>query len=116
MCQEFMRQLFSSKCQLTSLRLDISKDNSFFQIHNYFSSSFFHINTNQIDNQLVTTCMSLRRLHIHIIYGYFIEHIVNHVPALEILSVIIRDSLARHLLYQMKVKTFTPAVVNWYDK
>ncbi|CAF4793033.1 unnamed protein product, partial [Rotaria sp. Silwood2] len=116
MCQEFIRQLFSSKCQLTSLQLDISQDNSLFQIHDCFSSSFFHIYSNEIDNQLVTNCMSLRRLHIHVIHGYFIEHIIEHVPPLETLSVIIRDSLASPLLYQIKFKTFPPTVVNWYDK
>ncbi|CAF4147980.1 unnamed protein product [Rotaria sordida] len=116
MCQGFIRQLFSSKCQLTSLRLDISQDNSLFQIHDCLSSSFSHIYSNQIDNQLVTNCMTLRRLHIHVIYGYFIEDIIEHVPALEILSVIIRDTLARQSLYPVTVKTFTPTIVNWYDK
>ena len=108
MCQQFIRQLFSSKCQLTSLRLDISQHNSL----DCLSSSFSDIYSNQIDNQLLTNCMTLRRLHIHIIHGYFI----GHVPALEILSVIIRKSLAIKQLYQMKTKMFSSTVINWYDK
>ncbi|CAF4259387.1 unnamed protein product [Rotaria sordida] len=117
MYQEFIRQLFSSKCQLTSLRLDISQDNSLYQIHKCFSSSSSSdIYSNQIDNQLVTNCMTLRRLHIHVIHGYFIEHIIEHVPALEILSVVIEDSLAQEQLYHIKTKKFSSTIVNWYDK
>ncbi|CAF4130132.1 unnamed protein product [Rotaria sordida] len=117
MYQEFIRQLFSSKCQLTSLRLDISQDNSLYQIHKCFSSSSSSdIYSNQIDNQLVTNCMTLRRLHIHVIHGYFIEHIIEHVPALKILSVVIEDSLAQEQLYHIKTKKFSSTIVNWYDK
>ncbi|CAF4024021.1 unnamed protein product [Rotaria sp. Silwood1] len=114
-CNHFIRQLFSSKCQLTSLQLDISKDNSVFQIHNCLSSSS-DIISNPIDNQLVTKCMTLRRLHVHLFFGSFIEHIIEHVPNLEILSVIFRDSLASEFVHQMKIEKFTSTVISWYDK
>ncbi|CAF4324307.1 unnamed protein product, partial [Rotaria sordida] len=80
------------------------------------SSSSSDIYSNQIDNQLVTNCMTLRRLHIHVIHGYFIEHIIEHVPALEILSVVIGNSLAQEQLYYMKTKKFSSTIINWYDK
>ncbi|CAF1470870.1 unnamed protein product, partial [Rotaria sordida] len=56
--------------------------------------------------------MILRRLHIYLIFGSFIEH----VSALEILSVIFRDSLASQRLRQMKIENFTSTVISWYDK
>ncbi|CAF2675635.1 unnamed protein product [Rotaria sp. Silwood2] len=114
-CKHFIRQLFSSECQLTSLRLDISEDDSVFEIRECLSSSD-DIYSNRIYYQLVTNCITLRHLHVHLIYGYFIEHIIEHVPVLEILSIRFRDVLAHERLHKMPFKQFTPIVVNWYDK
>ncbi|CAF5069463.1 unnamed protein product, partial [Rotaria sp. Silwood1] len=111
-CNQFICQLFSSKCQLTTLQLDISKDNSVFQIHKCLSSSSDIISNLIDDNQLVIKCITLRRLHVHLGFGYFIEH----VSALEVLSVIFRDSLAREWVNLMKIEKFTSTVISWYDK
>ncbi|CAF3245054.1 unnamed protein product [Rotaria sp. Silwood2] len=105
----------SSKCQLASLRLDISEDDSVFEIRECLSSSD-DIYSNLIYDQLVTNCITLHHLHVHLIYGYFIEHIIEHVLVLEILSIRFRDVLAREWLHDMQIKPFTPIVVNWYDK
>jgi hypothetical protein len=60
--------------------------------------------------------MTLRRLHIHLIYGYFIEYLIEHVPALEILSVTFRHSLASELSHRMEITKFKPTAFTWFDK
>lgn len=114
MFKEFLTKMFSDKCQLTSLELDISNDMSNVDIHRCFS---FPSNTysNIINSGLVTHCMNLRYLHIHLMYGSILEHIIQCVPALEVLSVeftqkLIKDDVA------FKIKRFAPTFVNWYDK
>ncbi|CAF4995354.1 unnamed protein product, partial [Rotaria sp. Silwood1] len=107
MFQEFVRRFFSDKCQLTSLKLDLSIDDFYAHIHHCFSL---------INNEPVMHCMSLRYLHIHLIYGFLFEHIIEHVPNLEILSVQFRNCLVREWSFGSKIETFVPTNVNWYNK
>ncbi|CAF5001661.1 unnamed protein product, partial [Rotaria sp. Silwood1] len=107
MFQEFVRRFFSDKCQLTSLKLDLSIDDFYAHIHHCFSL---------INNEPVMHCMSLRYLHIHLIYGFLFEHIIEHVPNLEILSVQFRNCLVREWSFGLKIETFVPTNVNWYNK
>jgi hypothetical protein len=111
MFKKFLRQLFSDKCQLISLELDISNDKNFVDIHECFSLSSISNN-----NIVVTHCITLRYLHIHLIYGYFLEHIIEHVPALESLSVIFKYSLIRESSYESEMKQFPSTTLNWYKK
>ncbi|CAF3182013.1 unnamed protein product [Rotaria sp. Silwood2] len=111
MFKEFLRTLFSDKCRLISLEVDISNDDSAVDIHGCFSLSSISIN-----NVVVTHCMTLRYLHIHLIYGYFLEHIIEHVPILETLSVIFKDSLMKESSYKPKMKRFASTILNWYEK
>ncbi|CAF4703514.1 unnamed protein product, partial [Rotaria sp. Silwood2] len=115
MCKQIMRQLFSSKCQLTCLRLDITNDSSDYRIHQTFSP-YYNIYLSEFDNQLNTNCMTLRCLHIKIVFGYFIEYVIEHVPALEILSVTFKYSLVREFLHQRRMIQFVPTISNWNDK
>ncbi|CAF4759219.1 unnamed protein product, partial [Rotaria sp. Silwood2] len=87
MFKEFLHQLFSDKCQLTYLELDISDDDSVNDIHECLSLSSVSIN-----NLVITHCMNLHYSHIHLTYGYFLEHSIEHGSALQTLSVIFKDS------------------------
>lgn len=108
MFKEFLRKLFSDNCQLTSLKLDVSTDDFYANIHQCFSL---------INNELGMHCMSLRYLHIHLIYGFLFEHIIEHAPNLEILSIHFKNSLVREWsYYRSEIKAFVPTYVNWYNK
>ncbi|CAF3284294.1 unnamed protein product [Rotaria sp. Silwood2] len=111
MFKEFLRKLFSVKSKLIYLELDISNDDSYVNIHQYFSLS-----SNLINNEFVTNCMSIRCLYIHLIYGYIIENIIKYVPTLEILSIQFKNSLIKEPSYEIEMKKFRPTIVNWYNK
>ncbi|CAF4174653.1 unnamed protein product [Rotaria sordida] len=116
MIKEFLHKLLSDKCQLISLDLDISNDDSTVNIHQCFSL-YSDIYLNKINNKLVTSCTSLRYLTIHLIYGCFLENIIEHIPALEILSIIFKHSLIKKWYsYEPSIKRFPSSIVNWYEK
>ncbi|CAM4944871.1 unnamed protein product [Rotaria socialis] len=80
--KQLLCQLFSGRCRLKSLRLDISNEFTSGDIHqclvgnSYFSSNF-------IVNQCESCCMTLRRLFIRLKYTFFLENLIEHVPNLE---------------------------------
>jgi hypothetical protein len=115
MFKEFLRKLFSDKCRLTSLELDVSNDSSSANIHEFFSLSS-NVNRNLISNELATHCKSLRYLKIDLIYGCLLEHIIKCVPALEILSVQFKHSLVNEWSDGPQIKRFASSIFNWYDK
>ncbi|CAF1220164.1 unnamed protein product [Rotaria sp. Silwood1] len=106
MLKEFLCKLFSDKCQLTSLELDIPNDHNYNGIHECLS----------INNPVIIHCITLRHLHVHLIYGYFLEDIIKYVPALQTLSVTFKDSLIQKRLYEPKMKRFISINSNWYEK
>ncbi|CAF3287439.1 unnamed protein product [Rotaria sp. Silwood2] len=75
MFKEFLHQL-----------LDISDDDNVNDIHECLSLSSVSIN-----NLVITHCMTLNHLHIHLTYDYFLEHSIEHGSALQTLSVIFKD-------------------------
>ena len=107
MFQEFVRRLFSDKCQLTSLKVDVSINDSNATVHPYFSL---------INNEIGTHCISLRYLHIHLSSGCLFEHIVEHVPNLEILSVEFQSFLIRQWHPILNTETFLPINADWCNK
>jgi hypothetical protein len=86
MYNNLLRQLFSGKCQLTSLRLDIPYDYSCINIHEILSL-FSDICSHSMFNTAQYCCMTLRYLHIHLNLTCFLEQLIEHVPNLERLSV-----------------------------
>ncbi|CAF0950067.1 unnamed protein product [Adineta steineri] len=111
MFKEFLRELFSVKCQLTSIELDISDDDFSTNIHRSYSLSI-GAHSNVINNELITHCMNLRYLHIHLIYGYILEYIIQRTPALEILSVQFKDGLVKQSSYELQLQQFVPNLFN----
>jgi hypothetical protein len=115
MFKEFLRKLFSAKCQLTSVEIDISNDDSSVDIHQFYSFSIDG-HSNVINNELITHCMNLRYLHIHLMYGYILEYIIQHTPALEILSVQFKNGLVKQSSFELEITQFAPNLFNWRDK
>ncbi len=115
MLKVFLRQLFSDKCRLTSLELDLSHDDSSNNIHEFFSSCS-KMNSNDIRNESLTQCKTLRYLKIDLQSGCLLDDITKHVPALEILSVRFKDSLIDQQSVEPFMKRFASSIVNWYSK
>jgi len=115
MFEEFTRKLFSNKCHLTSLELDISNDDTCVHIHKFLSLPS-NINSDVIHNEVVTHCKSLRYLKIDLIDGSFLENLIEHVPNLEILSVQFKHTLMKGLSDEPQMKRFASSIINWYTK
>ncbi|CAF3361200.1 unnamed protein product [Rotaria socialis] len=102
--KQLLCQLFSGRCRLKSLRLDISNEFTSGDIHqclvgnSYFSSNF-------IVNQCESCCMTLRRLFIRLKYTFFLENLIEHVPNLEEMSVQFEYSLNFDSLWELNIET-----------
>ena len=116
MLKNFLRKLFSDRCRLTSLELDIS--NKFIGVGvNLYQCFSFHSDSYpyQIHIELLNQCENLRHLHIHLIYGHILDDIIQRVPRLENLNVVFTQTLCKGSSGFMG-KRSTPTFVNWYDK
>ena len=82
MFKDLVRQFFSSKCQLTSLRLHIPCDQFLIEIYQCLSWS-------------TDRCQNLRCLHVRLHRKRFLEFLVEHAPNLERLSVYLEESWVR---------------------
>ncbi|CAF3572884.1 unnamed protein product [Rotaria sp. Silwood1] len=84
MLEELIRKLFSNQSRLISLQLDIACDDSYANLHRclepHITLAFFSIFTRR------PSCLTLRRLYIHIKYTCFLERLIEYVPVLQQLS------------------------------
>jgi hypothetical protein len=103
MFKDLVRQLFSPKCQLISLRLDIPHDESSINIYQCLSFS-------------ADRCMSLRYLHVRLHYGCLLLHIIELVPNLEQLSVCLRTPSVRNEFFDSSSGTFRKSDEMCYNK
>jgi hypothetical protein len=115
MFEEFIRKLFSNKCHLTSLELDISNDNNCVNIHKFLSLPS-NINSDVVHNEVVTHCKSLRYMKIDLIDGSFLENLIENIPNLEILSVQFKHTLTKELSDEPQTKRFASSIITWYTK
>jgi hypothetical protein len=102
-------QMFSGLCQLTSLELDISIRNSYYDIDQYLKS-------HTISNELQSYCITLRRLNIRLEYRCFLEYIIERVPNLEQLSVLFQYSLWSYNGFNSNIQQTIPSNENWFNK
>ena len=114
MIKQLVCRLFSGQCQLTSLRLDISSNWASADIHQCLASNFEY-SSHILQNQLQSSCLTLRRLCIRLDYICFLENLIERVPNLERLSVQISSSLKIDPLWQEKVEALTQSNENWFD-
>ncbi|CAF4141865.1 unnamed protein product [Rotaria sp. Silwood2] len=113
--KELIRQLFSSECRLTLLRLDIICKDSYLDLHQSLTSGN-NISSNSIHVKYQTCCMTLRRLYIHIEYTCFLEQLIEHVPLIEQLFVKFRHSLDTTRRSESDIEILMKTNGNWFDK
>ncbi|CAF2810452.1 unnamed protein product [Rotaria sp. Silwood2] len=113
--EHFLRELFSSQCQLNSLRLDIGSYDIGYDI-DHCKKLFFHSFQNSISNELQSYCATLSRLHIHIRYTYFLEHLIEHIPNLEQLSIKFNRTLNVQPRSVSFIEKLTQSNGNWFNK
>ena len=113
MIEQLLCQLFSSQCQLTSLRLDISDDFRGGSIHGCSLS-----NSNFLPYQLRSCCMTLHHLHIRLISTCFFHNLIEHVPNLEQMSVHFNCSLSSYsdVLTTSNIESLSQSKENWFNK
>lgn len=112
--RQIFGQIFSNQCQLTFLKVNISKLS--YEIHQCLKpNSYFH--SNIINNEFQSNyCTTLRCLKIYLYYGCFLEDLIEHVPNLEQLSVDFKH-LYRHCKYsQSNNQNATMANISWFTK
>ena len=107
--KQLLCQLFSSQCHLTSLRLHMSHCFTKNDIHECFTSDCI-----QYEHQ--SFCLTLRRLHLRIIYIQFFEALLNHVPNLEKLSVQFEFPWAFDISREVNFAIMKQSNENWFNK
>ncbi|CAF3645157.1 unnamed protein product [Rotaria socialis] len=112
MFQEFIRQLFSGKCRLISLRIDLVYGD--FGLYQYFKLN--HYLSCSITEQYRASCHTLRRLHIHLNYTYFLEYLIEHLPVPENLNVIFCDSLDVRPRSMLDIENLIKTSGHWFNK
>ena len=106
---KFLCKLFSSRCQLTTLRLDISKELTGGMIHRYLASNSYLC-------QHQSCCITLRHLFIRLKHTSVLENIIQHVPNLEQMSLQYDSSLVLDPLWKSHVETLKKSNGNWFNK
>lgn len=115
MLKQLIRQFFSNKCQLTCLRLDIADDYSPINIHQCLIVSS-HPSTNTILNKMQYCCLTLRHLYICIKYTCFLEHLIEHIPNIERLSVTFKRRMDFEPRSKLNMQTLIKSSENWSEK
>ncbi|CAF4970382.1 unnamed protein product [Rotaria sp. Silwood1] len=110
MFKQLLCKIFSDQCQLTSLKLDITK--SFNSIHQCLNLQS-HLEQNTISK---SCCLTLRRLCIHIDHKCFLEHLIEHTPNLEQLSVHFRNFLFNNDHPDSDTQALIISNGNWFNK
>lgn len=115
MIEQFVCRLFSSQCQLKSLRLDIGNDFVIGRIHLCLAPNSY-LSSNSIQYQLESCCITLRRLHIRLQCTSVLENLIEHLPNLEKLSVEFVLSLELNSSWKRNVETLRQSNKNWFCK
>jgi len=115
MIKQFLCQLFSGQCQLTSLRLDISNEFRWGSIHRCLSSNSDR-SPKLIQYQLQSCNTTLHRLHIRLNHSDFLESPIEYVPNLEQISVEFDTSLEFNTLWKSNIEALRRSNENRFNK
>ncbi|CAF3362472.1 unnamed protein product [Rotaria socialis] len=115
MLKQLIRQFFSNKCQLTSLRLDIADDNSPVNIHQCLVLSS-HPVSNSISSRMQRCCLTLRHLYVCLKYTCFLEHLIEHIPNIERLSVTFKPRIDFGSRSKSSIEKLIKSHGNWFEK
>ncbi|CAM4768236.1 unnamed protein product [Rotaria magnacalcarata] len=113
--KELVCRLFSSQCQLPSLRLDISSEFHCGTIHRCLSSNS-DLSPSLIQDQVRSCNITLRRLHIRLNHSHFLESLIEYVPNLEQISVEFDSSLEFDTLWKANIEALRQSNENWFNK
>ena len=115
MVEELLRQIFSEKCQLKYLQLDISYESECGPLHQCLSTNFsFYLNSTQIHAH--SYCVTLRQIDIRLNSTDFLQPFIERVPNLEQLSVAFNSSLTFRLPNERDINASNKFDGNWMDK
>ncbi|CAF3172846.1 unnamed protein product [Rotaria sp. Silwood2] len=115
MFKQLIREIFSEKCQLTHLRLDISNDNSPINIHQCLTSSYIPLSSS-IPDQIQSRCLTLRYLYICLKFTCFLEHLMEYIPNIERLSVTFKQLMYFEPRSESDIETLIKSNGNWFEK
>lgn len=111
MIKQLLRQIFSEKCQLQYLQLDISKEYRCGSLHKCLLT-----NSSLSSNSIQTHSVTLRHLDIRLNSTYFLENLIERVPSLEQLSVEFLFSLIFDLPSEWDIEASENSNDNWLNK
>ncbi|CAF3898369.1 unnamed protein product [Rotaria sp. Silwood1] len=114
MLKQLLHELFSSQCQLTSLRLDIADGDFFIGIYQCLPLPY-NLASSSIRNEFQSSCLTMRRLHIRLSYTCFMHYLIDHVPALEQLSIHFEHSLTLNPRSKLTIEDIIQAKSKWFD-
>ncbi|CAF4520212.1 unnamed protein product [Rotaria sp. Silwood2] len=115
MVRKLISQLFSDKCQLILLRLDIGDDDNPLNIHECLTSCS-HPSSTSISNKNQYCCWTLRYLYVGLKYTSFLEHLIEHIPNIERLSVSFKKWLDLEFRSRSDIQTLIKSNGNWFEK
>ncbi|CAF4089302.1 unnamed protein product [Rotaria magnacalcarata] len=115
MIKQLLCQLFSGRCKLKSLRIDISNELRGGSIH-YCLASNSDLSSNLIQYQLQSCNITLLRLHIRLNRICFLENLIEYVLNLEQMSVEFHSSSVFNSSWKSNVETLKKSNKNWFNK
>ncbi|CAF3966103.1 unnamed protein product [Rotaria sp. Silwood1] len=113
MYRQILCQIFSDRCQLTSLQLDINK---FYSIHQCLMTTQSHLPLNTVLDGYKSYCVTLRDLYIRLDYTCFLEDLIEYVPNLEQLSVHLENLKRDDESYDENIQSPILTDGNWFNK
>ncbi|CAF5142187.1 unnamed protein product, partial [Rotaria sp. Silwood1] len=109
MVKKLISQLFSDKCQLILLRLDIGDDDNPLNIYECLTSCSNPSSTS-ISNKNQYCCWTLRYLYVGLKYTSFLEHLIER------LSVSFKKWMDLDFRSRSDIETLIKSNGNWFEK
>ncbi|CAF2033763.1 unnamed protein product, partial [Rotaria magnacalcarata] len=114
MLEKFLCKIFSGQSQLISLHLDISEASS--SIHQCLKSRSSTFSSNNIVDLFHSNCLTLRYLHIHSQFPCFFEHLIEHVPNLEQLTICFQHLRINFAESYSNIQKLVTSNASWSNK
>ena len=112
MIEKLLRIIFSEKCQLECLQLDISEEYQSGPLHQCLSTN----SSGSIPTHPRSKCITLRRLDVRLNSTCFLRDLIEYVPNLEQLSVQLISSLDIYLSHERQIEALGKSNENWFNK
>ena len=114
MIKELLRQIFSEKCRLKYLQLDISEESHCDSLHECLLArpSFYW---NSIQTHAHSFCATLRQIDIRLNSTCFLQNLIKRVPNLEQLSVDFISHLTFNLPNEWDIEACRKFNENWFN-